>query len=103
MRSEEEPTAIEDRVAAATPGPWVGWTETRQGIGGESFVRLRADAEEDDERYLTRVTAGRRVVGPDPEVDADVDFIAAARQDVPRPVVEVRRLRETSGRAHAAD
>jgi hypothetical protein len=89
----KELSAIEWRVAAATPGPWVGWMESRHGIGGTSFIQLRVDAEEDDEIYLTRATSGREVVGVDAWTDADIEFIAGARQDVPRLVNEFRRLR----------
>ncbi|MFD0526293.1 hypothetical protein [Kitasatospora arboriphila] len=101
--SEEELSAIERRVAAATPGPWVGWMESRHGIGGTSFIQLRAGEEEDDEFYLTRATGGRTVVGADAQTDADIKFIAEARQDVPRLVDEVRRLRLALARAHMSD
>ncbi|MFE4478597.1 MULTISPECIES: hypothetical protein [Streptomycetaceae] len=100
--SEEELSAIELRAGAATPGPWVARLETRQGIGGASFVQLRPDAPQDDEFHLTRTTDGRTRTGPDPATDADLDFIAAARQDVPRLVAEVRRLREALERAQPA-
>ncbi|MEU9127813.1 hypothetical protein AB0D08_06815 [Kitasatospora sp. NPDC048540] len=93
LLSEEELSAIEQRVAAATPGPWVGWMESRHGIGGTSFIQLRAEAEEDDENYLTHAIGGREVVGADAQTDVDIEFIAGARQDVPRMVNEIRRLR----------
>ncbi|MGW1642275.1 hypothetical protein [Streptomyces lavendulae] len=101
--SEEDLSAIERRVAAATPGPWVGWMESRHGIGGTSFIQLRTDAEEDDEIYLTRATGGRKVVGVDAQTDADIEFIAGARQDVPRLVSEIRRLRAVLDGASSAD
>ncbi|MFE2582843.1 hypothetical protein [Streptomyces sp. NPDC059378] len=101
--SEEELSAIERRVGAATPGPWVGWMESRHSIGGTSFIQLRADAEEDDEFYLTRATGGHEVVGADAQTDADIEFIAGARQDVPRLVKEIRRLRAVLEGAHPAD
>ncbi|MFE2854566.1 hypothetical protein ACFXJO_26035 [Streptomyces lavendulae] len=101
--SEEELSAVERRVAAATPGPWVGWMESRHGIGGTSFIQLRTDAEEGDEIYLTRATGGRQVVGVDAQTDADIEFIAGARQDVPRLVSEIRRLRAVLDGAFSAD
>jgi len=100
---EEELSAIERRVAAATPGPWIGWTESRHGIGGTSFVQLRADSEEDDEIYLTRSTGGSEVRGADAQTDADIEFIAGARQDVPRLVNEIRRLRAALERVPPVD
>ncbi|MEV6678307.1 hypothetical protein AB0N09_15830 [Streptomyces erythrochromogenes] len=103
MVSEEELSAIERRVSAATPGPWVGWMETRQGLGGSSFIQISSDAEEDDEIHLTRTHAGHTITGPDAQTDADIDFIASARQDVPRLVDEIRRLRAALERAHPAD
>ncbi|MFJ1791609.1 hypothetical protein [Kitasatospora griseola] len=90
--SEEESAAIEQRAAAATPGPRVAWMESRQSIGGCSFIQLDADPAGDDELYLTRVTGGRAIRGIDARTDADVDFVAA-RRDVPRLLDEVRRLR----------
>ncbi|MER7579651.1 hypothetical protein [Kitasatospora sp. NPDC097691] len=101
--SKEELSAIERRVAAASPGPWVGWMESRHGIGGTSFIQLSADADEDDEIYLTRVTGGREVIGADAQTDADIEFIAGARQDMPRLINEIRRLRAALKRAHPAD
>ncbi|MFE5559534.1 hypothetical protein [Streptomyces sp. NPDC056544] len=91
--SEDELAAIEERTAAATPGPWLAWMESRHGIGGESFIQLRPDAPEDHELYVRRFTAGDEVKGPNTALDADIDFIAAARQDVPRLLAEVKRLR----------
>ncbi|MFJ1755956.1 hypothetical protein [Kitasatospora sp. NPDC088134] len=100
---EEELSAIERRVAAATPGPWIGWMESRRGIGGTSFIQLQADAEEDDEIYLTRFTGGVEVCGGHSQTDADIEFIAGARQDVPRLVNEIRRLRTALDQAQLAD
>ncbi|MEU3563659.1 hypothetical protein [Kitasatospora sp. NPDC006786] len=91
--SEDELTAIEDRTAAATPGPWLARLEGRHGIGGESFIQLRPETPEDDELYVRRFTAGYEVKGPNTALDADIDLIAAARQDVPRLIAEVKRLR----------
>jgi hypothetical protein len=68
---------IERRSNAATPGPWVSFIEGRDNMSGSSFIRT---ASEDIE--LTGAT------------DADQDFIAHARQDVPFLLGEVRRLRK---------
>jgi hypothetical protein len=75
--------------------------ESRHGIGGTSFIQLQADADEDDEIYLTRATGGREVVGADARTDADIEFMAGARQDVPRLLDEIRRLRAALERAHS--
>ncbi|MCB9528623.1 MAG: hypothetical protein R3F65_16145 [bacterium] len=68
--------AIERRCEAATAGPWVAWVEGRDHTSGSDFVQT---AEQDIE-----------MIGATP---ADHDFIAHAREDVPRLVAEVRRLR----------
>ncbi|MGW4380156.1 hypothetical protein [Kitasatospora sp. NPDC004531] len=99
--SDEELNAIERRVAAASPGPWTAFLESRQAAGGDSFIRLDADPEQDDEFYLHRFVDGRPILGIDPRTDADLDFIAAARQDVPRLLAEVRRLRGAVSRQAA--
>lgn len=76
---------------------WVAVFETRAATGGASCIRIdRGAAEQDDEMYLSRFINGTRVqVGPDPNLDADLDFIARACEDMPRLVAEVRRLRKT--------
>ncbi|MFJ9459737.1 hypothetical protein ACIRST_32265 [Kitasatospora sp. NPDC101447] len=103
MLSDDELALIERRAAAATPGPWVAWTESRHGIGGESFIQIRPGAEGDDELYVRRFTAGQEVKSPNPELDADFDFIAAARQDVPRLIAEVKRLRAALDRRDSSN
>lgn len=90
--TEVELDGIERRASQATPGPWVPWLESREGIGGESFIELGADGVDDLQMYVAYSPA--RPAGPDAATDADLDFIAHARQDVPRLVAEVRRLRD---------
>ncbi|WP_369262155.1 hypothetical protein [Streptomyces sp. R35] len=92
--SETDLDAMAERAAAASPGPWVPWLETRGATGGESFIQVDPDhGEEDDEIYVNRIVGARQILGPDQQLDADLDFIAWARQDVPRLIAEVRRLR----------
>lgn len=40
------------RAFAAAPTPWIAQLETRQSIGGESFVRLGDDPDLDQELYV---------------------------------------------------
>lgn len=75
--TDEELDEIERRCAAAQPGPWVSYVEGRDHVAGSDFVMVG----EGDSIELTGATV------------ADQDFIAHARQDVPRLVAEVRRLR----------
>jgi len=89
--SGEELDLIDDRARQATPGPWVAQLETRYGLGGGSFIDLSPGADTDDELYLTYSPVNR--VSPNAALDADLEFIAHARSDIPRLVAEIRRLR----------
>jgi hypothetical protein len=95
MPTEEELDSMEVRTAAASMGAWIPVLETRRATGGASCIQIApATAVEDDEIHLSRFTNGEQVqVSPDLQLDADLDFIASARQDVPRLIAEVRRLR----------
>lgn len=83
--------AIEARAKAATPGPW------------RVNPRVEADPGETDGHGW--------LAGPPAAIEyeaalfnRDADFIAAAREDVPALIAEVRRLRSVVDmyRAHAA-
>jgi hypothetical protein len=68
------------RYNSATPGPWRAMIEGRDHTSGSSFIMT-----------------GEMTRGPDIELtgatDADLDFIAHARQDIPTLVEEIVRLR----------
>ena len=70
---------IEARLRAAAPGPWKSFVEGRDHTSGSSFIATPGSDIE-----LAGATA------------ADQDFIAHARQDLPRLLDEVRRLRAHS-------
>lgn len=73
--------AIEQRLARATPGPWIEHLEKRDEISGSDVIS----------------TAGQDIYLPGAS-EADYIFVANARQDVPRLLAEIRRLRrEVSG------
>lgn len=91
--TEQELAAMEKRIAAAAPAPWWGWLETRDGTGGESYIQITPDSEEDEEIYIRRFVGARELKSPDVQLDADIDFIAHAREDMPRLIAEIRRLR----------
>lgn len=82
--SEEELQAIEERANATTPGPWVSYFEGRDHTSGESFIQAATQ-----DLYLH----AEDYKGGGGHFCADLDFIAHARQDVPRLIAEVRRLR----------
>ena len=93
---DDELADIEQRAArafAAAPTPWIAQLETRQPIGGESFIRLGGDPDLDQELYIRLYAGPDEIASPDVGLDAVVDFIAEAAQTIPRLIAEIRRLR----------
>ncbi|MDX2200452.1 MAG: hypothetical protein SF069_15970 [Phycisphaerae bacterium] len=79
--TEEELERLERLCDAATKGPWKSWLEGRDHWGGSHVI---IDGEGDDiELSGTAATP------------ANHDFIAAARQAVPRLIAEIRALRQS--------
>ena len=76
--SELELQEMEARAAAAQLGPWKSWVEGRDFLSGSNIIQTGEGGEDIE---LSGATI------------ADQDFIAAARQDVPRLIAEVRMLR----------
>jgi hypothetical protein len=70
--TKEELQQIEQRCAQATKGPWKSWIEGRDHTSGSSFI---STSEQDIE--LLGAT------------NADQDFMAAARQDVPALLAQI--------------
>jgi hypothetical protein len=88
---DPELEAIEARCEAASPGPWRSLIEGRDHWSGDDFIRV-SDSDGQPDMYVSRATdEGLRPASPH-----DLDFIAAARHDVPRLVAEIRRLRSPS-------
>jgi len=77
LLDEGEMAEIRSRCEQATPGPWTSYIEGRDMTSGSSFIMT-----EGEDLYLTGATT------------ADQDFIAHARQDVPRLIAEIDRLRQ---------
>lgn len=79
--SDQEIEEIQARCAAATPGPWVSYFEGRDHTSGSDFI----------------MTGEANSRGPDIELSgasrADQDFIAHARQDIPRLLREIELLK----------
>lgn len=76
--TEEELAEIKQRCDAATPGSWISFIEGRDHSSGSNFIMTGSG--EDIE--LTGAT------------DADQDFIANSRQDIPRLLAEIERLKK---------
>lgn len=62
--------------------------EGRDHWGGDDFIRV-SDLDDEPDMYVSRAEAGRIR----PASSADLDLIAAARQDIPELLAEIRRLR----------
>jgi len=92
--TDAELESIAIRAAAATPGPWSAWVEGRDGYGGDNVILIGPrDADNDlPDMYVTHADSD----GTYPAPTKDLDFIANARQDVPRLIAEIRRLRAQS-------
>ena len=81
--TDKELDELDALIAGASPGPWEAFVEGRNNESGSTFIGLGRDL--DVEMYVYHD------MGPTP--DADLDFIAAARNYLPRLMAEVRRRR----------
>lgn len=79
--TDEELAEIESRADRARKGPWLSFIEGRDHDSGSDFIQVGAGAARSDDIELLGATG------------TDQDFIAGARQDIPRLVAEVKRLR----------
>lgn len=85
--SQEYLDEVRKRCDSATPAPWVSFVEGRDHSSGSNVIVRGPDGSEAD-LYLFGGT------------EADHDFVANARQDIPLLLDEIIRLRkqlETSG------
>lgn len=85
---------LERLEKAATPGPWVSSIEGRDHVAGSDAIFTREDQRQVDSDVYVSI----RVASGDwhPASVADQDFIAAARNALPKLIAEVRRLRRDS-------
>ncbi|MBD1364289.1 hypothetical protein IDJ77_10760 [Mucilaginibacter sp. ZT4R22] len=81
MISEEQLKEIELRCNMAQRGPWKSYIEDRDHESGNSFIMTGDDENRGEDIELTGAT------------DADFDFIAGAKQDIPLLIAEIRRLK----------
>jgi hypothetical protein len=89
--SDAELDAMQQRAGAASKGPWRSFIEGRDHTSGDDFIRVGEPGDGEADMYVSRDRA--------PASGADLDFIASARQDVPRLIAEIKRLR----RGHAGE
>jgi hypothetical protein len=81
--ADDDLDEVSARCDEATPPPWRSLVEGRDHTSGSSFIMRGEGTSRHEGIELTGATA------------ADQDFIPHARQDVPRLVAEVARLRRT--------
>ena len=79
--TDRELEEIRLRCEAAAPGPWVSFVEGRDHSSGSNFIMTGEGENRSDDIELTGATV------------ADQDFIAHARQDIPKLLNEIARLK----------
>jgi hypothetical protein len=82
--SDTELDELEGLTIAASPAPWIA--KTGPAIGGPDFIMLTDYDDSLPDMYVRH--------DDKPAPGADLEFIAAARNSIPRLIAEVRRLRE---------
>jgi len=75
--TDSELNEIEQRCNKATLGPWKSYIEGRDHDSGESFIE----------------TGGENIYLNNPLFDNNQDFIAHSRQDIPKLIEEIRKLK----------
>ncbi|MEM8494699.1 MAG: hypothetical protein AAF916_09375 [Planctomycetota bacterium] len=90
MLNSDEPAAIEARCNVASPGPWKSSIEGRDHCAGSNFIMTGEGDTRGEDIEMTGAT------------QADQDFIAHARQDIPRLLSEIRRLNDELGDSSVA-
>jgi hypothetical protein len=78
--TQKELSELKELLAKVSPGPWASYIEGRDHTSGESFIMTGPKSARGPDIYLHGAS------------DADQDFIASARQEVPRLIAEIERL-----------
>lgn len=81
MISETELAEIKSRCANAQKGPWKSFIENRDYESGGHFIMTGTSDDRGNDIEMIGATV------------ADYDFIAHARQDIPRLIQEIRELK----------
>ncbi len=79
--SDNELDEILARCNQTTPGPWTSFIEGRDHSSGSDFIMTGTNDSRGNDIELSGASK------------ADQDFIACAKQDIPRLVAEIKRLR----------
>ena len=83
--SDIELDELRKLCASATPAPWRAMIEGRDHSSGDSFIMIGRDGDRDEDMYVSRDSG--------PASASDLDFIAAARNYLPRLIDEIAELR----------
>jgi len=71
------------------PPPWRAMIEGRDHTSGDSFIRIGREDDRDEDMYVSRDSG--------PASPADLEFIATARNYLPRLLDEIAELRSEHG------
>jgi hypothetical protein len=82
MFTEKELLEIEDRLNKSTRGPWKAYIEGRDHESGSNFIMTGSERNRGEDFEIFGATI------------SDYDFIANAKQDIPRLIEEIRRLND---------
>ncbi|SHM14407.1 hypothetical protein [Flavobacterium saccharophilum] len=80
--TKEELNKIEERLNKAQKGIWKAYIEGKDHTSGSSFIMTGIGSERGNDIELFGAT------------EADYDFIANAKQDIPKLIAELRKLAE---------
>jgi hypothetical protein len=83
--SDGELDELRRLCASATPAPWRAMVEGRDHSSGDSFIMVGGDDDRDEDMYVSRDSG--------PATASDLNFIAAARNYLPRLIDEITELR----------
>jgi hypothetical protein len=78
----DELRRLSERVA---PPPWRAMIEGREYTSGDSFIMIGIEGDRDEDMYVSRDSGAAS--------SADLEFIAAARNYLPRLLDEIAELR----------
>lgn len=79
--TDEELQEMQRRCESASCSPWKSYVEGRDHSSGSDFIMTGEGEQRGEDIELTGATV------------ADQDFIANARQDIPRLINEIKRLK----------
>jgi hypothetical protein len=83
--TDAELDELQALIDAASPAPWESFVEGRDHHGGDNFIRLGGLDDSQPDMYVSHEAR--------PAPPSDQDFIAAARNYLPRLISEVRLSR----------